>query len=96
MGVSPSLDIKAAYTEDRALPDGISAPTEKMIQLALSQRPDVLASYAAVEAAKAGIKATEADFLPKSIWPGRLLVVMGILIFRAYRVSARKLHPLAF
>lgn len=29
MGVSPSLDIKAAYTEDRALPDGISAPTRK-------------------------------------------------------------------
>ena len=65
MGVSPSLDINVAYTEDRALPDVTNAPTEKMIRLALSQRPDVLASYAAVEAAKAGIKATEADFLPK-------------------------------
>lgn len=65
MGVSPALDINVAYAEDRALPDVTNAPTEKMIRLALSQRPDVLASYAAVEAAKAGIKATEADFLPK-------------------------------
>ncbi|MFW5387698.1 TolC family protein [Yersinia sp. 2542 StPb PI] len=65
MGVSPSLDINIAYAEDRALPDVASTPTENMIRLALSQRPDVLASYAAVEAAKAGIKATEADFLPK-------------------------------
>ncbi len=65
MGVSPSLAIKVGYSEDRALPKATSAPTEKMIKLALSQRPDVLASYAATEAAMAGIKATEADFLPK-------------------------------
>ncbi|RXA94436.1 MULTISPECIES: TolC family protein [Yersinia] len=65
MGVSPSLAIKVSYAEDRALPDVASPPTEKMIRLALSQRPDVLASYAAAQAASAGIKAAEADFLPK-------------------------------
>lgn len=65
MGVSPTLAIKVAYAEDRALPDVANLPTEQMIRLALSQRPDVLASYAAVKAATAGIKAAEADFLPK-------------------------------
>ncbi|WP_145492063.1 TolC family protein [Yersinia rohdei] len=65
MGVSPTLTIQVGYAEDRALPDVASPPTEKMIRLALSQRPDVLASYAAVKAATAGVKAVEADFLPK-------------------------------
>ncbi|MFC0228011.1 TolC family protein [Serratia aquatilis] len=65
MGVSPSLAIKVDYVDDRTLPEVASLPTEKMIRLALSQRPDVLASYAAAKAATAGIKAAEADFLPK-------------------------------
>ncbi|CNF01295.1 putative outer membrane protein [Yersinia enterocolitica] len=89
MGVSPSLEMKVGYAESRALPDGVSAPTENMIRLALSQRPDVLASYAAVEAAKAGIKATEADFLPKVYLAG---AVMGVLIFRDCPASASKPH----
>lgn len=72
MGVSPSLAITVGYAEDRALPDAASPPTEKMIRLALSQRPDVLASYAAAEAAKAGIKAAEADFLPKVYLAGAI------------------------
>lgn len=65
MGVSPSLAIRIGYAEDRALPAGASPPTEAMIRLALSQRPDVLASYAVAKAATEGIKAAEADFLPK-------------------------------
>lgn len=72
MGVSPLLAIKVDYADDRTLPEVASQPTEKMIQLALSQRPDVLASYAAAKAATAGIKAAEADFLPKVYLAGAI------------------------
>lgn len=65
MGVSPMLDIKIEYAEERALPTAANSPTEAMIKLALAQRPDVLASYAMAQAATEGIKAAEADFLPK-------------------------------
>lgn len=65
MGISASSQIKIGYAEDKPLPQTASAPTQQMIKLALSQRPDVLATYAAAQAATAGIKAAEADFLPK-------------------------------
>ncbi|WP_154667030.1 TolC family protein [Chania multitudinisentens] len=65
MGISPLSRFKVALTEDKPLPEMTSPPTQAMIKLALSQRPDVLASYADVQAAASGIKAVEADFLPK-------------------------------
>lgn len=65
MGVPASSQIEVGYSEDTPLPQATSAPTQQMIKLALSQRPDVLASYAAAQSATAGIKAAEADFLPK-------------------------------
>ncbi|MBB1200618.1 TolC family protein [Enterobacteriaceae bacterium 89] len=65
MGVSPALNIQVSYAGDRTLPDSVTPPTERMIRNALAQRPDVQASYAAAKAAKAGIRAAEADFLPK-------------------------------
>lgn len=65
MGVSPSLQIKIDYAQDKPLPEMGSNPTQSMIKLALSRRPDVLASYAAAQAAASGITAAEADFLPK-------------------------------
>lgn len=49
----------------RPLPAPAAPPLEATIQLALSQRPDVAASYAALQASKAGIKAAQADYLPK-------------------------------
>lgn len=65
MGISASSQIKVADAGDKPLPQTASVPTQQMIKLALSRRPDVLASYAALQAATAGIKASEADFLPK-------------------------------
>lgn len=65
MGVSPSSQIKISYSEDKTLPEMGGNLTQTMIKLALSQRPDVLASFAAAQAAISGIKAAEADFLPK-------------------------------
>lgn len=70
MGISPSSQFKVGLTKDNTLPEMASSPTQAMIKLALSQRPDVLASYAAVQAARSGIKAVEADFLPKMYLAG--------------------------
>lgn len=70
MGISPSSQFNVALTEDNTLPEMASSPTQSMIKLALSQRPDVLASYAAMQAARSGIKAVEADFLPKMYLAG--------------------------
>lgn len=65
MGISPTSHFTVGYSSDKPLPGMRSAPTQSMIKLALSRRPDVLASYAAAQAAASGIRAAEADFLPK-------------------------------
>lgn len=65
VGVNAALEVDAVSAARRPLPAPDSAPLEATIQLALSQRPDVAASYAAMQASKAGVKAAEADYLPK-------------------------------
>ncbi|MBS0849433.1 TolC family protein [Citrobacter sp. JGM124] len=50
----------------------VVAPTQKVIEQALSRRPDVLASYALAQAAKEGITAAEADYFPKIVLAGGL------------------------
>lgn len=65
IGLSPLSDIRVAYNQAEPLPETVMPPTEKLIRQALSQRPDVLASYATAQAARSAVKATEADFLPK-------------------------------
>ena len=72
VGLSPLSDIKVAYNEATPLPETVPRPTEAMIKQALSQRPDVLASYATAQAARSAVKATEADFLPKVYLAGAL------------------------
>lgn len=70
MGVNPTLRLRIADAAGRRLPDASGVPLERMITLALSQRPDVAASYAALKASQAGIKAAEAEFLPKVFMAG--------------------------
>ncbi len=70
MGVNATLPIKIRETERRALPARVDDTAESMIQLALSRRPDVVASYAALKASKAGIAAAEAEFMPKVFLSG--------------------------
>ena len=65
MGVNAMTQIRVADAGQRRLPDVPTAPLDAMVTLALSQRPDVVASYSAVQASKAGIKAAEVEFLPK-------------------------------
>lgn len=65
VGLPPATHIKISNPPDRRLPDTNTTLTDEAIRLALSQRPDVLATYAATTAAKAGIAAAEAEFMPK-------------------------------
>jgi outer membrane protein TolC len=65
MGVSPLLRIGIAGDDMRPLPATIDEPTEDMIRMALSQRPDVLASYANTRAAMAAVTAAQAASRPK-------------------------------
>jgi Outer membrane efflux protein len=57
---------------------------EKVISDALARRPDILAAYAAQKASLAGVRAAEAEFLPKVFvagtgsYNGETLSVAGI------------------
>lgn len=65
VGVSPRSRLKVATSAGRNLPRARSVPSEELIATALSRRPDVLASYAAVKASEANELAADADFMPK-------------------------------
>ncbi|HFT1963463.1 TPA: TolC family protein [Enterobacter ludwigii] len=65
IGISPTYHFTVSYSSDKQLPEISDMPTLSMIKLALSRRPDVLASFAAAQATTSGIRAVEADFLPK-------------------------------
>lgn len=66
LGVSPRTQIQIASASARQLPKADDlAPLDSAIEAALSKRPDVLASYAAWKAAQAGVRAADADFMPK-------------------------------
>lgn len=65
VGLSPNTRIRVSGLPDRKLPSTAHALTEEAVQMALSQRPDLQAAYAAVKMAEAGAAAVEAEFLPK-------------------------------
>lgn len=66
LGISPRAEIDVASASQRSLPRVADlAPVDSVIESALSQRPDVLASYAELKAARAGVRAADADFMPK-------------------------------
>ncbi|QIB36366.1 TolC family protein [Ancylobacter pratisalsi] len=65
MGINATLRIRVGNADRRNLPDASKVPLDAVIKLALAQRPDVVASYSALQASKAGITAAEAEFMPK-------------------------------
>jgi outer membrane protein TolC len=65
MGVSPVTKMDVASSGDRPLPPVVDTVTEGIVREALARRPDVLASYAAMQGTEAGIDAAKAAFLPK-------------------------------
>lgn len=65
IGLPPATALPVASPAHARLPAELAALTEQRMQAALSQRPDVAAAYAAVQAAEAGERAAQAAFLPK-------------------------------
>ena len=72
MGVNPTLRLMVEDDARRSLPDVPDVPLDSMIRLALARRPDVAASYRAMQASQAGITAARADFLPNVFVAGAL------------------------
>lgn len=64
MGISPMTELEVSDATDRDLPGPNEVPTEKLVEFALPQRPDVLAAYSELKASQAQIEAAEAKFLP--------------------------------
>jgi len=65
MGVSPMTQMHIRDASGRALSASFQAPTDAAIRAALARRPDVLASYAAMKASRAGVAAAQSEFMPK-------------------------------
>jgi outer membrane protein TolC len=65
VGLPPGARIKVASSTNRRLPGSRKDLTDKTIRQALSRRPDVLTSYAALKASQENERAAAAAFLPK-------------------------------
>jgi outer membrane protein TolC len=65
MGISPLTKIKIANASGRKLSPSMAAPVESIISEALARRPDVQSAYAAQKASLAGVRAAQAEFMPK-------------------------------
>lgn len=72
MGVNAMLKINVNGSAKRPLPTRFEGITQSVLETALSRRADVIASYAALQASKSGIKAAQAEFMPKVFVAGAL------------------------
>ena len=72
VGVNAPLKVDAAAGTRRPLPPAGTVPLDAAIRQALSQRPDVAASYAAMQASQSGVRAAQAAFRPKVFAGGNL------------------------
>lgn len=77
MGINATLRLHVEDASRRRLPDALNVPLDSMIKLALSQRPDIAASYSAVQASEAGIKVAETEYLPKVFVAGAVASGQG-------------------
>jgi len=65
VGINATLQIDVKDANRRPLPAPSKVPLDAIIRVALARRPDVIASYSAIAASKAGVKAAKAEFMPK-------------------------------
>lgn len=72
LGINPMARLKVENSGKRRLPAPAEAPLDTMVKLALARRPDVAASYSALAASQAGIRAAEAELLPKVFLGGAI------------------------
>src|SRR6202034_3263927 len=77
MGISPMTRLTIADVFGRRLPPSLTAPIERFVSEALARRPDVLTGYASVQASLAGVRAAQAEFLPKVFASGTAARLAG-------------------
>ncbi|WMD20225.1 TolC family protein [Achromobacter seleniivolatilans] len=64
-GVDPTATLRIAPLARRPLPPAADVASQEILHQALADRPDVMASVAALKAAEHSVDAAKADFLPK-------------------------------
>lgn len=79
MGIPPSTQLRTQDVAGRPLNINDMHMTDEMIRTAVSQRPDVLAAYAAAKAARSNVTAAKAEFLPKVFVSGNVAYTTGHL-----------------
>ena len=72
MGVNATLKINVDGSMKGKLPASFDGVTQTMLETALSRRPDVIASFAALQASKSNVKVAQAEFMPKIFVAGTL------------------------
>lgn len=79
MGIAPATQLHTQDVSGRPLNINDMRMTDDMIRTAVSQRPDVLAAYAAAKAARSNVTAAKAEFLPKVFVSGNVAYTTGHL-----------------
>jgi outer membrane protein len=79
IGLPLQTAIKVEDVSHRPLSSASIVPVEQLVRDALARRPDIQASAALARAAKAGITAADADFLPKVFVTGSSTFLNGSL-----------------
>jgi len=72
MGVRPTTPLRVAGLAGRALPAAVEDTADKLVDRALTQRPDLLARVAAVRAREAEIRKAQSEFYPRIVVAGDL------------------------
>lgn len=73
LGVPPDTRMRIADSASVPMPTPDARGQGALLQRALAQRPDIMASIAALKAAENGVALAEADFMPKVYLAGFLL-----------------------
>lgn len=73
LGVAPDTRLRIANSASAPLPSPQELPQGALLQRALADRPDIIASIAALKAAESGVDLAEADFMPKVYLAGFVL-----------------------
>lgn len=73
LGVPPDTRVRIADSASVPLPTPRELPQGGLLRRALADRPDVMASIAALKAAEKGVELADADFMPKVFVAGFVL-----------------------
>lgn len=79
LGISPTTRLAIADISHRALPKTVPPRVEQFVTEALARRPDILTGYAGLKASLAGLRAAQAEFLPKVFFSGNATRLSGSL-----------------